>query len=226
MTIAKMLLDIKAVNLRPEQPYILTSGWAAPTYIDCRRVISFPHVRQAITQYFAEQAAQIGLAKIDAVAGGETAGIPYSAWLAEALNKPMLYVRKKPKGFGRGAQIEGDFQNNKNVLLVEDLATDGGSKVAFVNALRDGGCTVTDCLVVFYYGVFPSSGELEKTGINLRYLCSWPDILRAAAAGNYFSTDTIARVQEFLNDPAKWSAEHGGASRDSAKLSSHSSAKA
>jgi orotate phosphoribosyltransferase len=225
LTIAKMLLDIKAVNLRPEQPYILTSGWAAPTYIDCRRVISFPHVRQAITKYFAEQCAAIGLDKIDAVAGGETAGIPYSAWLAEALNKPMLYVRKKPKGFGRGAQIEGDFQNNKNVLLVEDLATDGASKVAFVNALRDGGCAVTDCLVVFYYGVFPSSGELEKTGINLRYLCSWPDILRAATEGKYFPPTTVAAVQEFLHDPAGWSAAHGGASSANAKLSSHSGSK-
>ncbi len=221
LEVAKCLLDIKAVNLRPEQPYILTSGWAAPTYIDCRKVISFPNVRRTIIDYMGEIAnAKIGADKIDAVAGGETAGIPYGAWLAEKLNLPMLYVRKKPKGFGRGAQIEGDFKEGQRVLLVEDLATDGASKVAFVNALRDGGTIVKDCFVVFYYGVFPSGGQLESANVNMHYLCSWDHILKAAADGKYFDNATIAKVQEFLDNPAAWSEKHGGASVQTAKLSS------
>lgn len=219
LAVAKCLLDIKAVNLRPDQPYTLTSGWASPTYIDCRKVISFPKVRQTIIGYMAEVANKIGQNKIDAVAGGETAGIPYSAWLAEKMDVPMLYVRKKPKGFGRGAQIEGDFKAGQKVLLVEDLATDGASKVAFVNALRDGGTVVTDCVVVFYYGVFPSSGQLESANVNMHYLCTWEHILEAATTGKYFDDITIAKVREFLKDPAKWSEAHGGASIETAKLS-------
>ena len=226
LEIAKALLDIKAVNLRPDQPYMLTSGWASPTYIDCRKVISFPAVRQAIVRHWADIAAQkIGAGKIDAVAGGETAGIPYGAWLAEKMNLPMLYVRKKPKGFGRGAQIEGDFKDGQRVLLVEDMATDGASKVAFVNALREGGTIVTDCFVVFYYGVFPSTGQLESANVNMHYLCDWNDILTVAESGKYFDAGIIARVREFLADPAKWSEAHGGASLETAKLSATTGSK-
>ena len=226
LAVAKCLLDIKAVNLRPEKPYTLTSGWAAPTYVDCRKVISFPSARRIVIDYMCEIAkSKIGLESIDAVAGGETAGIPYSAWLAEKLDMPMLYVRKKPKGFGRGAQIEGDFKDNQRVVLVEDLATDGASKVAFVKALRDGGTVVKDCFVVFYYGVFPSSGQLESTGINLHYLCSWDHILKAAADGQYFDTTTIAEVRKFLSDPVSWSERNGGANMNTAKLGSPAASK-
>ena len=105
---AKILLDIKAVNFRPEQPYIFTSGWASPVYIDCRKLISFPAERRHVVQQAVSVlGTEVGWKNIDAVAGGETAGIPYAAWIAEAADKPMLYVRKKPKWFCRNAQIEG-----------------------------------------------------------------------------------------------------------------------
>ena len=152
---AKMLLDIKAVNFRPEEPYILTSGWASPFYIDCRKLISYPVERHRMMELaVAKLDNDIGFEEIDVVAGGETAGIPYSAWIAQTTDKPMLYVRKKPKGFGRNAQIEGDLGEGSQVLLVEDLATDGASKVTFVNALREAGAVVSDAFVVFFYGVF------------------------------------------------------------------------
>jgi len=166
---AKMLLDIKAVNFRPEEPYILTSGWASPVYIDCRKVISYTEERRRIMQLAVDMLEdKIGFDAIDYVAGGETAGIPYAAWIAEAASTPMLYVRKKPKGFGRNAQIEGDMAEGSRVLLVEDLATDGASKVTFVNALRDAGAFVTDVFVVFFYGAFSNALDtLQDAGVRL-----------------------------------------------------------
>ena len=209
---AKILLDIKAVNFRPEEPYILTSGWASPVYIDCRKLISYPDERRRIMKLaVAKLDNDIGFEEIDVVAGGETAGIPYAAWIAQATDKPMLYVRKKPKGFGRNAQIEGDLGKGSQVLLVEDLATDGASKVLFVNALREAGAIVTDAFVVFYYGIFAGALEsLKDQGISLHYLATWHDVLAAAEAGDYFSTEAVDGVREFLKDPAAWSLAHGG----------------
>ncbi|MDA0306521.1 MAG: orotate phosphoribosyltransferase [Proteobacteria bacterium] len=209
---ARLLLDIKAVNFRPEQPYTLTAGWASPVYIDCRWVISFPEARARIIQLAVEKLErEIGFSAIDSVAGGETAGIPYAAWIAAAKGKPMLYVRKKPKGFGRNAQIEGSLEPESRVLLVEDLATDGGSKVTFVEALRNAEATVTDIFVVFFYGAFPGADEtMAEMGVNLHYLATWRDVLEAAEKGQDFDQDTIDGVRAFLDDPVGWSAAHGG----------------
>ena len=209
---ARLLLDIKAVNFRPGEPYTLTAGWASPVYIDCRRVISFPQARRRIMRLAAEKLERdIGFDTIDAIAGGETAGIPYAAWIAEAQSKPMLYVRKKAKGFGRNAQIEGHLTDGQRVLLVEDLATDGGSKVTFVEALRGAGAEVTDIFVVFFYGAFPGAEDTMKDlGVTLHYLATWENVLTAAEEGQYFNRDAIRGVRGFLDDPIGWSKAHGG----------------
>ena len=213
---AKALLDIKAVNFRPEEPYILTAGWASPVYIDCRWVISFTEERRKIIQLGVDLLQSEGvLDATDMMAGGETAGIPYAAWLSEATSKPMLYVRKEPKGFGRRARIEGNLDDGKHVLLVEDLATDGGSKLNFVNALREAGATVSDSFVVFYYGVFAGAlDSLEEAGITLRYLATWHDVLKVAEEQQSFSPEAIQGVKEFLADPIGWSADQGGKGAD------------
>jgi orotate phosphoribosyltransferase len=209
---AKILLDIKAVNFRPEQPYIFTSGWASPVYIDCRKLISFPAERRHVVQQAVSVlGTEVGWGKIDAVAGGETAGIPYAAWIAEAADKPMLYVRKQAKGFGRNAQIEGDFAPGARVVLVEDLATDGASKLAFVNALRKAEAKVTDSFVVFFYGIFPGVlGTLAEFDVRLHFLATWWDALKVAEEGDYFPRATLDEVRRFLEDPVAWSAAHGG----------------
>lgn len=213
---AKWLLDIKAVNFRPEDPYELTAGWASPVYIDCRQVISFPEARRSIVKMgIGMLRRETDLAGTDYVAGGETAGIPYAAWIAAGADKPMLYVRKKPKGFGRDAQIEGCLEEGKKVLLVEDLATDGGSKINFVEALRTAGAEVSDIFVVFFYGAFPNAlNALEDSGVTLRHLCTWADVLKVAENGNYFDAAAIDGVRNFLADPIGWSAAHGGKGAD------------
>ena len=209
---AQILLDIKAVNFRPEEPYTLTAGWASPVYIDCRWVISFPEARKQIIKLAVDKLErEIGFENIDVVAGGETAGIPYSAWIADSQSKPMLYVRKKPKGFGRNAQIEGTFNEGQRVLLVEDLATDGGSKITFVDALRQAGGKVTDIFVVFFYGAFPGAEKSTKTmGVNLHYLANWKDVLKVAEDSQQFNQTTIQEVRNFLDNPVSWSQKNGG----------------
>jgi len=211
-TVARILIEIKAVLFRPEEPFIFTSGRASPVYIDCRRIISFPRARRRIMDLAATQIEdQVGFENIDAVAGGETAGIPFAAWLAERLMLPMLYVRKKPKGFGRDAQIEGQLAEGQRVLLVEDLATDGGSKLHFVEALRKAGAEVAHTFVVFHYGIFPESvANLKAEGVSLHGLCTWWDVLATAEDEGYFAPEAIRSVREFLQRPVEWSLAHGG----------------
>src|SRR6202162_4843925 len=137
---AKMLIEVEAVRFMTDKPFIYTSDWASPVYTDCRRLISFPRVRQTLIDFgVATVQRDAGFEQFDAVAGGETAGIPFAAWFADRLMLPMLYVRKQPKGCGRGAQIEGQLNDGQRVLLVEDMTTDGGSKVNFCKALRAAG---------------------------------------------------------------------------------------
>jgi orotate phosphoribosyltransferase len=210
---ARILLEIGAVHLRPDRPFILTSGRASPVYIDCRKVISFPRARAKITELAAHLIeAEIGYESLDAIAGGETAGIAYAAWLAERLGLPMLYIRKKPKGFGRGAQIEGDWRAGCRMLLVEDLATDGGSKVNFIQAIRAAEGRVAHAFVVFHYGIFPASTEnLAKLGVSLHGLATWWDVLAVAESGRLLKPAELAAVRSFLESPETWSSEHGGA---------------
>src|SRR3954463_6966158 len=166
---AKMLIEIKAVHFNGEKPFIFTSGWASPVYIDCRKIISYPRARGAVIDFAtATLAREIGFESIDIVAGGETAGIPFAAWIADRLALPMQYIRKKPKGVGRNAQIEGEVVAGARTLLVEDLATDGRSKVNFCQALRNAGAGVDHCFVLFFYDIFPKSHEVfSELGITL-----------------------------------------------------------
>lgn len=214
LTTAKILLEIKAINFRPKDPYTLTSGWKSPVYIDCRKIIFFPRARAKIIELAVEKIGRhIGYESLDCVVGGETAGIPFAAWIADRLMTPMAYVRKKPKGFGRNAQIEGDVPENMRTLLVEDLTTDGASKVRFAEALRKAGAVVDHTFVVFFYGVFPGAQKtLNELGINLHALCTWWDVIEACASKNYFSERDISEVRRFLEDPCKWSGSHGGVS--------------
>ena len=211
---ARMLLEIGAVHFRADEPYIFTSGIAAPVYIDCRKLISYPRIRSALMDFaVAKLYRNVGFEAFDAVAGGETAGIPFSAWIAERMGLPMQYVRKKPKGFGRDAQIEGQIDEGQRVLLVEDLTTDGGSKVKFAEAIRTAGARCDHTVVVFYYDIFKDAPEkLREHGLELHYLVTWWDVLAEARAQGHFDSTTLDAVEAFLNAPLEWSAANGGRS--------------
>ena len=210
---ARALIEVEAVLVNTEKPFITTAGWASPVYIDMRRIISFPRLRRRLVD-FATQTIErdIGYESLDAVAGGETAGIPFAAWIADSQMLPMQYVRKKPKGFGRNARIEGHIVDNGRILLVEDLATDGGSKKDFVLALRESGQRCNDVFVFFFYDIFEGAREeLAAMDIRLHYLATWRDVLTVAREHGYFPARALDDVESFIADPVAWSAAHGGA---------------
>ena len=197
---AKILIDIKAVNFNFKKPFTLTSGKKSPVYIDCRKLISFPKERNKIlnlaVNYFKKEKINF-----DILAGGETAGIPYAAFLSEKLNKPMIYIRKKKKGFGKGSQIEGNYKKNKKVILIEDLATDGGSKVVFVDAIRKNNLNIKDTFVIFYYDIFEKSKiNLSNLGIKLHCLCTWKDILKVLEKNKVLSKKEFEKIKKYLKE--------------------------
>lgn len=203
---ARMLLEIKAVDFNAAEPFTLASGLPSPTYVDCRKLISFPRIRATLMDFLTVTVMRnAGFEAFDNVAGGETAGIPFSAMVAERMALPMTYVRKKPKGYGRNARIEGVMKEGERVLLVEDLTTDGGSKLSFVDAIRETGASCGHTAVIFYYGIFP---ETEKTlgdhGVQLHSLCTWWDVLAEAKAQKAFDDATLKEVETFLNAPREW----------------------
>jgi orotate phosphoribosyltransferase len=209
---AKMLLEVDAVRFMTDKPFIFTSGWASPVYTDCRRLISFPRVRRTLIDFASATAMrEAGFEAFDAVAGGETAGIPFAAWMADRLALPMLYVRKKPKGFGRNTQIEGHLVEGQRVLLVEDMTSDGRSKVNFCNALRQAGAKVEHALVIFFYDIFPEGRKiLADLGVTLHSLATWWDVLAVAKESGEFDPSKLAEIEKFMHDPAGWSQAHGG----------------
>ncbi|MGH1403637.1 MAG: orotate phosphoribosyltransferase [Alphaproteobacteria bacterium] len=213
---AQALIETESILFNAKEPFVLKSGRKSPVYIDCRRLISFTQERNLLMNHAAHLiAAEIGLDKVDLLAGGETAGIPYGAYISDRLHKPMIYVRKEPKGYGRMAQIEGfmpeknDQGQKPNVMLIEDLQTDGGSKQVFIEALRDAGANVKHAFVVFHYGIFEASKQnMENLGITLHALTTWWDVLAVAKDKKYFDTKTLESVEQFLNDPVQWQNDH------------------
>lgn len=205
---AAMLLESESVLFNAAEPFTLASGLPSPVYVDCRRLISFPRIRSTLLDFLAVSIMrEAGFEAFDNVAGGETAGIPFAAMVAERLALPMTYVRKKPKGYGRNARIEGVMTEGQRVLLVEDMTTDGGSKISFVDAIRETGATCGHTAVLFYYGIFPETLEtLSQHGVSLIHLCTWWDVLEVARDGEKFDRETLKEVESFLRAPRAWQA--------------------
>ena len=203
-SVAEILINIESIKFSFKNHFTLTSGLKSPVYVDCRKIISFVNERNIIINkminYFKE-----GNLNFDLLAGGETAGIPYAAFIAEKISKPMIYVRKKPKGFGRNKQIEGEFNKNNVALLIEDLATDGGSKIIFIDAMRKAGLKVRDIFVIFYYDIFDfQNSELSKLDVNIHSLCTWKDIIKVIEKNKIFKEKDVENLKEFLSSPNDW----------------------
>jgi len=210
--VASMLWEIKAVHFSADKPYKLASGMMSPVYIDCRKLISYPRIRSAVMDFAtATVLRDAGFEQFDCVAGGETAGIPFAAFLAERLGLPMIYVRKQPKGHGRNAQVEGVMAEGARVLVIEDLTTAGGSMFTFIDAIRKAGGTVEHGIALFYYGIFrEAEARFEAGGVRLHHLATWRDVLLAAREKSLFDPQTLQSVEAFLDHPLQWSADHGG----------------
>lgn len=205
--VSQWLMDIKAISFRTDPPYIFTSGWKSPVYVNCRKPISHVVTRRAIVDLAVQELGRHeALGDIDCIAGGETAGIPYAAWISEAFSKPMVYVRKKQKEFGLQEHVVGDLTRGSTCVLVEDLNTDGKSKVHFASVLEAAGAKLRTVVCVFNYGVFPGVEEtFTESGLDLLYLTDWPTTIQVGLRNGYFQGEQAREVQNYLDDPVAWS---------------------
>ena len=202
--IAEILIDIESVKFSFNNPFTLTSGLKSPVYVDCRKIISFVRERNIILD-FANKYFEENKIEFDLLAGGETAGIPYAAFLSERLQKKMIYVRKKPKGFGKDQQIEGYYKKGQKAILIEDLATDGGTKIIFIEALRKSGLKVSDIFVIFYYDIFDiKKSPITSMNVKIHSLCTWKNIINVINDKKIFMKKEIDDLKVFLKNPTTW----------------------
>lgn len=174
----KDLLNIKAVQINLENYFTWTSGIKSPIYCDNRLTMSYPHVRKKITKTFIHMIDDLEV-KPDIIAGCATAGIPHAAWLADALDLPMIYVRTTAKGHGKGNQIEGQVERGKNVLVIEDLISTGGSSIQVADALSKEGMHVIKVLAIFTYGLNKAIKQFAEHDISFQTILSFDQLLEA-----------------------------------------------
>ena len=206
--IASLLLwESNAIRVNSDEPFKLASGNFSPVYINCRRIISSPGF-MSLFNAFAQNLLERKGVKFDMVAGGETAGIPFAAYLASHIAKPMLYVRKARKGYGLASLVEGGNPTDQNVLLVEDLITDAGSKLHFLDAIQEAGGTITDVLVLFDREQ-GGTDALKKQHIRLHSVTNLTITLKIGDETGFISHSDFKTVQKYLDDPEKWHLKRG-----------------
>ena len=207
-SVARALLRIDAVSLRPHDPFTWSSGLVAPIYCDNRRTLAHPSIRRAIADGFAEVVREAGWESIS-IAGTATAGIPHAAWLAERLKAPMAYVRSEAKGHGQGRRIEGTrLGPGDEAVVVEDLISTGGSALEAVSAVRETGAAVRAVLAIFSYGLDAAASAFEAADIEAHVLTTFPVLLDVARRQHDLSAEARALLDDWQADPEAWSREH------------------
>lgn len=203
--VSEILLRINAFTVNTKEPFKFVSGILSPIYIDCRRLVSFPEERKMIIDAAVDIVKnEIGLENIDVIAGGASAGIPLASWLADRLNMPMIYVRKKPKEYGKKRQTEGVLKPGQRVVLFEDMMSKGVSSLNFSDGIRNDGGVVEHCLAIFEYGYEDARKALENKGIKLHFMSDLNSILDIGKRTGYFKDEEIKEVEEWFKDPDKW----------------------
>ncbi|MGY8917073.1 MAG: orotate phosphoribosyltransferase [Flavobacteriales bacterium] len=202
--VAEFLLQIKAVQLSPEQPFTWASGRKSPIYCDNRRILSHPEIRSSIRE-IASAMIQDRFGMPDAIAGVATGGIALGALIAQELDIPFIYVRASAKDHGTGQRIEGDYSNFNNVFVIEDLISTGKSSLSAVDAIREAGLEVLGLLAFFTYG-FPDA--IKRFGLkNCPFftLTDYPTMLEVAAASDYITSAQKSQLDSWSDDPVAWS---------------------
>jgi orotate phosphoribosyltransferase len=201
--IAELLLKTRAVTLSPGKPYTWTSGIRAPIYTDNRILLSCPEERRKIVSAFTG-AIKRECPDFDYVAGVATSGIPWAAWVAEELDKPMVYVRSKRKEHGRENMVEGRLEKGKKAIIVEDLVSTGGSSVTAVEGAREAGVKVTHCFAIFTYEFSKSVENFKSSGCKLVTLTNISTLAELASGTGYISKEENEEVLAFSRDPEEW----------------------
>ena len=202
-TIAKQLLQIKAIKLQPANPFTWASGWNSPIYCDNRKTLSYPEVRDYIKTQFVALVNEL-YPDADVIAGVATGAIAQGALVADEMAKPFVYVRSSPKGHGMENLIEGDVAPGKKVVVIEDLISTGGSSLKAVEALRKGGCEVVGMVAIFSYGFQTAADNFEASKVELNTLSNYETLIEVAADTGYVSTDDVNTLSSWRKDPANW----------------------
>ena len=202
-----LLLEVEAIQVSVEKPFMLTSGKPSPVYFDCRRLISSASSMNLIASMF-QLLVETHNICVDLVAGGESAGIPFADRLATLLGRPLVYVRKEARAHGTKSLIEGTVISGSHALLVEDLLTDGGTKLGFINGLRSAGAIVQDCFVVLDR---EQKGKevLLVEGVSLYSLTTAERTLKYAHRSGMLSKTAVDSALCYLRDPDAWIARQG-----------------
>ena len=201
--LAKSLMDIKAVLLRPQEPFTWASGWHSPIYCDNRRILSHPELRAQVAQWLADKAMEL-YPEAEVVAGVATGAIAHGVLAADRMQKPFVYVRPKPKDHGTGSQIEGELAPGKKVVVIEDLISTGMSSLAAVKALRDAGAEVLGMVAIFTYGFDLAAQRFEEDKVRLDTLSNYSALVDVASETGYISSAAKALLHEWRENPSEW----------------------
>lgn len=197
------LLDINAVILRPNEPFTWASGWNSPIYCDNRLTLRHPLIRKKIAAQFVK-IIESEFSGIDVVTGTATAGIPHAAWVAGSLDKPLAYVRAKPKTYGMGNQIEGGVAKGESTVVIEDLISTGGSSISVVNALQFVGAEVQAVISIFNYGFEKASQNFEKVNVPVFNLTDYNTLVEVAVEKGFVSSEDLEQLASWRVSPDTW----------------------
>ena len=201
--VAKSLLDIKAVMLRPENPFTWASGWKSPIYCDNRKVLSYPEIRENICRWMAEIIRK-NYPEVEVIAGVATGAIAHGYLVAHILGKPFCYVRAKPKDHGTGSQIEGLLEEGAKVVIVEDLISTGMSSLAAKNALVNAGADVLGMVAIFSYNFNQARKAFEDSNVELTTLSNYDTLIEVATEIGYVKESDKEVLKEWRIAPSTW----------------------
>ncbi|MFU8813275.1 MAG: orotate phosphoribosyltransferase [Balneolaceae bacterium] len=201
--LAKSLLDINAVVLRPDDPFTWSSGWNSPIYCDNRLTLRYPKLRQSITARI-QQVVEAEEFAPDVITGTATAGIPHASWVAQQLQLPLCYVRAKAKAHGMGNQIEGGIQKGEKTVVIEDLVSTGGSAYSVVEALTFIGADVQAIVSIFSYGFDLAAQKFDKLNIPLFTLTDYTTLVDVALETGRIKEEHIQLLNQWRSAPEQW----------------------
>ncbi|MBI2039824.1 orotate phosphoribosyltransferase [Candidatus Microgenomates bacterium] len=206
--VAKILLELNAITLRPQKPFRYASGILSPVYTDCRVLMAYPDKRRQITDLYIDTI-QKSKVQFEVVAGTATAGIPHAAWIADKLNLPMVYVRGKAKDHGKENLMEGIIKFGQKAIVIEDLVSTGESAINSVNAIRAAGGEISHVFSIITYGMKIAEQNFKNNGLKLVSLTNFGDVVKIAQKMNYINKEEMATVLQWTKDPPSWGKRMG-----------------
>lgn len=205
--VARILVDVGCVIIRPRQPFKFDSGILSPVYVDNRLLISVPHQRKQMINFLISKIKKIG--SFDVIAGVAMAGIPHAAWIADNLNLPMVYVRAHPKDHGRQNQVEGSLRRGQKVLVVEDMVSTAGSSARVIEALRELGAKVTDVVAIYTHNLKAAGTNFQKMNVKFHSLTDLENVAKVAVVKGFLKQDQVTVILDWARDPKGWGKKMG-----------------